>query len=190
MSIDPNTFTNIGMAFEKYPINFPVDNKLTILIGVNGSGKTTTLFALEEYYKKRGDNVLFFKENRLLDITFEDVENFSIICKLTHNEDIFKSIYHINLDLLKETFKYHRGYIRTGILQIVNFFCTINKQKESPIVLIDFPETNLDINYQHKFLENILEYCNIKSMVVATHSPEIISIHTSDTFEMNNFLKL
>ena len=61
----------------------------------------------------------------------------------------------------------------------IMFFDLIFRAKNDSIILIDEPEISLHINWQEKFIDNLLLALSGKKcqIIISTHSPDIIFNH-------------
>jgi archaellum biogenesis ATPase FlaH len=173
----------IGKIFDK-DFNFPIEEKLKIVFGENGSGKTLALRKLASYFIEHGENVLYFPSERIFTADPETIRNAVyglLVNKKLCGEDPYKkygfvkSSIEYDLDHLEQ---YHNQYITSGIIQWVNFFGNIvsNADKEV-IVIIDSPERSLHIRVQRNFVDDILELSNVKKLIICTHDPSMLGNH-------------
>lgn len=159
--------THIGTLFNRYPVNFPLDNRITVLIGHNGSGKTKTLETLQGYFEDKNEEVVFLREYRFLFFNKEELDGLKIILDLQGIE-YDKEWFNV------EHYDIKKGdRINCGKLQILNFIYVASIMTDGNL-LIDFPEINLDLRTQGKLI-SILSQTNLKRIVIATHSPMILS---------------
>jgi AAA15 family ATPase/GTPase len=157
--------------FDKYPIKFPVDEKLSVIYGYNGTGKTYTLEALKEYFEEQGENVIYFPTDRYFNLSEDEVDAIMVMATLTDDKNIF-SRFGINLQPWdyadrKDT------YIDSGYLQVVNFVGTIMLAKKPSIVLIDTVERSLHVSLKRIFLKALMRLDNTKKLIVTAYSPEV-----------------
>ena len=182
----------IGKIFN-CDLNFPIENDISILIGTNGSGKTHTLNYLKQYFENNGENVLYFPDYRYFTsepYKTKDIINSFIVMKKLTNE-----IIHINSDYLEydlnKLYSYHNKPIYNGIIQWINFMGNILlDQRNDKIVIIDTPETNMDITLRRQLLDDILSIGSIKKLIVCTHAPEIIGDRYDYIVNIDNCLNL
>lgn len=171
--------------FGEVEVSFPVDDELAILIGLNGSGKSLTLQLLKEYWEDQGEEVLYFPDER-----FFTKEACDSLWYLVENDLLDK--YKLQKDMMKPK-EMEGRFIHAGYYQLLNFFGTImshfEKYNKEVIVIIDEPERNLHISHQSKLLSDIFSLNNVKKLVVATHSPEIISNHFENVLEIEGCLE-
>lgn len=161
----------IGKMFNKYEVRFPIDNKLTILHGKNGTGKTKVLETLSKYWEEKNRNVLFFAEDRVLKVKKEQIESIFTMFKM-FDDDFFN---HASIQSALFNIEEEYGfYINRGTTQQLNFYTQIALAGEDVHLLIDYPEKNLDMLAQRKLIKSLLYFENIKKIVIVTHSPEII----------------
>lgn len=175
--------------FDHFSVSFPVENSLSIVIGPNGSYKTKTLELLFEYFLERNENVLFFPdENRQFFLTEEDIE------KVVHYKDIKSKFsivekHELDLSLLKPE-SFYGKVITSGYLQLANIVCSILLQEEPTVVIIDMPERNLSIAWQNNLINDLLSLPNVKKLIVATHSPSILSSHWGNCIKIEDCVSL
>jgi ABC-type lipoprotein export system ATPase subunit len=168
--------------WNKYNLQFPVDQDKTFLIGENGSGKSHALLHLKTYFEEQGESVIYFPDDRFF--LLEPKECYSMLRKsknvreLVGMEKNFAAQYNINLDTLFLE-RHYEKYISSGILQLVNFYCTIESAPEKSIVLIDEPERNIDYIKRGTLVDTLFNFSNTKKIIVATHCPSITENHYS-----------
>lgn len=183
----------IGKIFNKYPVNFDMDRKVTIITGLNGSGKTKTLELLNDYFINKGENVLFFPARRRLTITKEDIEKLDTMSKLLNEntlKDLIEKRYDISDPFAFEHCK-HGQYINSGYLQLINFWYNIALfEKQDVIVLIDLIEVSLHPLIQEVFIQGLLEFNKIKKLIITTHSPFIIQEFKDEVINIKECLEL
>lgn len=167
-------FIHLGRSLFGKEVKFPINNKISIIIGKNGTGKTKLLELLFDYYKEKNEEVLYFPEYRKFEFTKEDVLNVKTMLDMMNN-NIFKEydITEKNIEMIIKFLPNKGEFISSGKAQIINFICKIVLSK-NPIVMIDFPETNLDISSRETLIDNLLSL-NIKKLIVVTHDPVIVS---------------
>lgn len=166
-------FKDIGVLFGKYPVRFPVEQKVSIIHGYNGTGKTKVLELLNDYYKKQGESVLYFPVDRIFNLSEEEVESIIVMSAMLNEKDIFSML---DIQLQPWDYEGKKGkYIDSGYLQIVNFVGTIMLAKKPSIVIIDNVERGLHPLIRKIFLRAILALKNTKKLIVSTYSPEIIT---------------
>ena len=187
----------IGEIFNK-SFNFPIENRLSIIIGMNGTGKTLALRKLKEYFEQNNENVVYFPEpeKRILYGDPQEIKtilhnNFDL--ELLNPENTIKN--NFNMAYLNYAIdnieNYLNDYIDSGYIQIINFLYHILRAEKESIILIDTPETNFDIIVQHNLLDYILSLCTVKKLIVCTHSPSIINNNwDSSIVEIENCIKL
>lgn len=177
----------IGNIYDIYDVDFPIHNKLNIIIGPNGSYKTCTLNLLYNFYISNNENVLFFESDRYFNINNKEQE-------LIKSWLLLDSLNQSQLTLLKNIdFKYdfinYGDYINSGKAQLLNFYYQIKKNGKNAHVIIDFPEKNLDIYSKRKFISFFKDCNDIKTLTIVTHSPEIISSYRDYIIDIKNILK-
>ncbi len=60
--------------------------------------------------------------------------------------------------------------------------------KKTGIFIIDEPELSLHVEWQNKFIPNLLEVAGGTQLILATHSPEIIGDRTEKCVEVRGVL--
>ena len=184
----------IGKIFDK-DLNFPVENKLSIIIGAHGTGKTLTLKRLKEYFEQHDENVIYFPEpeNRILTGDINEIKmilenNFSLELLDPNIENYFQ-MDTVNW-ILNRLELYINDYIDSGYVQLINFLYNILKVDKESIVIIDTPEAGLDIIVQRNLLQYLLNLCNTKKLIVCTHSPTIIDKYWDKVIDIGNCIQL
>lgn len=164
--------------WNKYDLQFPVDQDKTYLIGENGTGKSHTLFHLKTYFEEQGEPVIYFPDDRFFlldpDECYSMLRKSKNLRELVGMEKKFTDEYNINLDQLFLE-KHYGAYISSGMLQLVNFYCTIESASEKSIVLIDEPERHIDYIKRNNLINTFFNFPNTKKIIVATHCPSIIN---------------
>jgi len=164
--------------WDTYGLQFPVDQDKTYLIGGNGTGKSHTLFHLKQYFEEQGESVIYFPDDRsfLLDPEkcYSMLRTSKNLRELVGIEKKFSDEYNINLDQLFLE-KHYGRYISSGLLQLVNFYCTIESAPEKSVVLIDEPEKHIDYLKRDNLINTFFNFSNTKKIIVATHCPSIIN---------------
>lgn len=176
--------------FGQYPIKFPLEDGIVIIIGPNGGGKTKLLESMRDYFYEQNENVVYFPSYRTLNITYDDyqsavekIDSIALANKLGEKK--------FNLDLVKKwrlseqdnptlkwDFEYqYKSYINSGSLQAANFLTKIVNGGENLIVMIDLPEISLDHWKRRSLLEDIFNIPNVMQLIVVTHCPEILGEH-------------
>lgn len=158
--------------FGRYPVKFPINEPLIAIHGTNGTGKTKTLEALKEYFEEQGENVVYFDADRYLDLTKDQIISYSVAYNLMQDKNVFEK-HRLNID--DPYLEMYIGQrIRSGMIQMINFICTIVAAPENCVVLIDTPESNLDMYKKREFVDIIKGIDNVKKLILVTHHPEII----------------
>lgn len=174
--------------WDKYDLQFPVDQEKTFLIGENGSGKTHTLLHLKTYFEEQGESVLYFPDDRFFSLEPEECYSMLRTSKnlreIVGTEKKFADKYEMNLDTLFLERNYGT-YISSGMLQLVNFYCTIEAAPKKSIVLIDEPERNIDYIKRRSLIDTLFNFSNTKKIIVATHCPSIIEGHINLMIDIN-----
>lgn len=181
--------------FNRFTIDFPVDQKVSIVIGPNGSYKSHTLRALKKHFEKNGERVLYFSDQRVFQTTKEEalkgaeIEKEKIrLRELISTKEKKKPLYEkYKLDLDKIDFE-ENGVIRSGFMHIVEIATKILLAKERPIVIIDEPEKNLHLRVQNELIQDLLGL-GLKKLIVATHSPSIIGDFHSEIVGIEKVVK-
>jgi predicted ATP-dependent endonuclease of OLD family len=169
--------------FDAYEVSFPLENKLSIVIGENGTGKTQILKALKRHFEEENKKVIYLGDNHL------SKEMRNIDDNVMKQESVFKK-YDIQSDKLD--IKDMEGeFIYSGKVQLANLFCLLQQsRKEKVIVVIDEPERNISLGHQSAMLEDILKYPNVEKLIVSTHSPEILSKWYDEAVLANDCVRL
>lgn len=188
--------------FQKYPINWPLNEKLTIITGVNESGKTLLLESMSDYFIEQQEKVLYFPVDRILNTDFfnfkmvwDKLDSLNVMSQLSDvGQDYnFTKKWGINLSALEMYLKTRQyNYIDTGLCQAINFVVNIMNYGDDIIVMIDMPEKNLDMYKKKSIIDDLLHLPNVKKLIAVTHSPEIISRHMPyawDISELCNILE-
>jgi predicted ATP-dependent endonuclease of OLD family len=177
---------HIGKLFDKYDVNFPIDDPLIIITGMNGSGKTKVLELVNEYFKEKSEDVLFFETERCLSINQDQIDSVLTMSKLINNNVFEKfGIERVNLN------HYEKGIITSGHVQIMNMLCPIilNPDKNY-VVIIDEPERNLHLSNRIKLIDVIYDLKNVKKLIVSTHSPEVVGNYRNETYKIEKFVDI
>lgn len=67
--------------------------------------------------------------------------------------------------------------LSSGEKQVLYIFAKVLLQRNAPVVLLmDEPEISMHVDWQEKLIENILELNPYCQLVIATHSPSVISL--------------
>ena len=74
-------------------------------------------------------------------------------------------------------------YYSSGQRRLISILENINSSEQRTVFLIDEPELSLHIDWQRRFIRNILQFMPTK-MILATHSPDILYHHTEDVIEI------
>lgn len=75
--------------------------------------------------------------------------------------------------------------LSSGEKRIILLFLYVVFSKEK-IILIDEPEISLSLNYQNKFVNDIIKLSNGKKIMMATHAPYIYDDCKANGFELIN----
>lgn len=177
-------FKDINKTLFGKEVKFPIDEKLSIIIGPNGSYKTLTLELLREYFTEQGENVLYFEAERRLMVTKDQIEAAVVMNKLMY-DNFFNEI-DLNASLIAIDREYET-YMNRGTTQLLNFLTQITLSEEC-MVMIDMPERNLDMHAKYIIIKAILSISNVKKLIIVTHQPEIINGHTDKVIEINTCL--
>lgn len=68
-------------------------------------------------------------------------------------------------------------YPTSGQEQIVQIVASVANTEPNTLILIDEPELSLHVDWQIKFIDNLLQLTDEKMLIVATHSPDICLNH-------------
>lgn len=183
----------IGNLFETHAVNVDIDNNLIIFTGMNGSGKTETMKLLQQYFKDNGEHVIYFPEDRILQINEKDMLSIDVANALLGQCSLKKSIekrYDIEDQFAFEGCK--KGeFINSGYLQLINFFYYLSACCNSDsIVIIDNIERSLHMIIQKVLLEDMLGLFNMKKLIITTYSPMIIKEHRKNVVDITDCVKL
>ena len=153
------------------------ENKYSIIIGKNCSGKTVILNLYKNYFEEKNFNVIYFPTYRTLQVSKEEIQAFDVLRKLSNKPTIIE--YLNEACDMKDDFaldNYIPGNtITCGYLQMINFLYTIsyaiqkNKNNKPFILLIDNFELNLHVLMRYKFLNDLLSWVNIDKIIVTTY---------------------
>ncbi|TKI46919.1 AAA family ATPase [Bacillus mycoides] len=84
------------------------------------------------------------------------------------------------------------GVMSSGEKQIVIFFIYVilgvAAEKRKGIFIIDEPELSLHVEWQNKFISNLIKAAGDTQLILATHSPEIIGERTARCVEVRGVL--
>ncbi|PGW37822.1 AAA family ATPase [Bacillus thuringiensis] len=84
------------------------------------------------------------------------------------------------------------GVMSSGEKQIVIFFIYVilgvAAEKRKGIFIIDEPELSLHVEWQNKFIPNLIKAAGDTQLILATHSPEIIGDRTARCVEVRGVL--
>ncbi len=149
---------------KKIEVNLPVGkaklslNDVTIIGGINGSGKTLLLEAIVERAKKEGIPCLYIPALEAYKYNFSD----NAINACQKNFKYFDE---------KPFEQYGMGerFLLGMIQKIIDF-----SDKEGGIIVLDLPETGLHPGWQRKFVDIIRKLSGKKQLAIATHAPSII----------------
>lgn len=107
-----------------------------------------------------------------IDLFVEKVNGYLEYKKLVFNKEEFRFYIEIN----GEAKSVDTPILSSGEKHIYNIFASIIfNNKQNIHVLIDEPELSLSINWQKMFLKDISSFPNVKTMIVVTHSPYVVS---------------
>ena len=180
----------IGNIFE-HPVNIDLEQKLTIIIGENGSGKTKLLDLMNEYFLNNNKNALYLKEDLfILPNEVEEIKAMFALTKLTNQS--FKK-YCIDDDAIVRTYKYlSSGYINDGYSKILYYLYMFEKYSNNNdlILLIDQPENYISIIIQKHMISWFQSYINIKSIFIVTHSPSLIHDNFDCVHNVTDFVNI
>jgi len=176
--------------WDLYDIQFPVEKEKVFIHGMNGSGKTHTLLHLKSYFEESGENVLYFPDERVFLLDPEEcnkiIRKHGGLRAMFGMKEGFIGEHEIDPKQLHLEREYGT-YIRRGKVQLINFFCSIMMLEKESVVIIDEPERNLHLMSQNSLISDLLKLRNVKKIIVATHSPSIISHSMQDAFNVESF---
>lgn len=175
----------IGKLFNKYDVNVPIKDRLNIIIGDNGSGKTKVLELLKDYYIENGENVLYFSSDRFIEFGKEDMDAYDVSEKLLGKNSLRERIelaYDISDPFSYEEIEYGK-HIDCGYLQLINFFYKIAiDPRDNLIVIIDYIERSLHLLIKRQIINDLLKFLKIKNMIISIYSPSIVENGHQDKF--------
>ena len=90
-----------------------------------------------------------------------------------------------NIEVLKNKNDIEFKKLSSGEKRIILLFLYVVFSKEK-IILIDEPEISLSLNYQNKFVNDIIKLSNGKKIMMATHAPYIYDDCKANGFELIN----
>lgn len=170
--------------FNTISVRFPVEEELVLIHGINGNYKTNTLELLAKYYISKGENVLYFPTDRILNVTRKQIDGAVVMNKLAY-ENFFNTI---NLQAAMFNIEAEYGdFINRGTTQLLNFLTNIIIE-EDVTVLIDTPEINLDMYAKRNLVDSIKSLENVKRLVMVTYNPEIIDEYTGEMINIEECL--
>ena len=149
---------------KKIEVNLPVGkaklslNNVTIIGGINGSGKTLLLEAIARKASKEGIPCLYIPALEAWQYNFSDNA----------------------VNACQKNFKYfskkppeHYGMGERFLLGMIQKILDFSSNNKAGMIVIDLPEMGLHLSWQRKFIE-IVERLSNKQLVIATHAPSII----------------
>ena len=77
------------------------------------------------------------------------------------------------------------GYPTSGQEQIVQIVASVANTEPNTLILIDEPELSLHVDWQIKFIDNLLQLADDKMLIIATHSPDICLNHLEMSKALN-----
>ena len=86
----------------------------------------------------------------------------------------------------QETETRNLRWLSSGERQIVGMLFEATHLGQASIVLIDEPEISLHVDWQRKIMPAILDHLNSQQVIVATHSPAVISAYRDDTLRLQS----
>lgn len=180
---------HIGKLFERYDVEFPVENTLSVIHGTNGTGKTKTLELLKEYFEEKGENVIYFEADRNFTVKEEDVKALMMTNILLEENDPFTKC-GIKLEKL-HFFDQYGEHITSGFMQLINLFCNIYFAEKDSIIIIDNIERSLHISIQRIIIDVLLDIKKVKKLIVVTYSPSIVAECSKDeVVDIKNCVKI
>lgn len=171
-----------GKLFDCFTIRFPEEKRFVALHGRNGSYKTHTLAFLADYWRSKGEHVLYFPEERWFTVTKEDVERARSVAEVpvrlrnlvgsTRSKKDAFGLFDEFIDW--DAIPYPTGErITSGTPQLTNLLTRVVLAPPGAVVLIDEPERHLHMMVSMKLVSALLQQ-PLKRLVVATHSPDIV----------------
>ena len=176
-------YSYIGKIFNEYNVKFPLENKLSIIIGENGTGKTKSLECLYDYLIENEDcKTIFLEEYRFKLFNKDDIASLKMLIKLQEIE-IDDSCFNIDHNY------YQLGeFLTSGKEQFLNMLYAASKCINGNL-LIDLPESNLSLHLQGQLINTLLSF-DLKRLVIVTHSPEILGNYYDKAIEIDDIVKL
>lgn len=171
----------IGTLFDSITIDFPIENDLSIVIGVNGSYKSHTLRLLTDYFIEKEENVVFLPDTRFFKHTENEIEHAvkiledkNLVRKML-NPKKFPTIFErTGMDIAKMDIDSLRNQtMESGYAHLLDIFVSIVNGGGDPIVIIDEPEKHLSLGIQEEMIQMIQDI-GVKKLIMATHAPSVI----------------
>ncbi|MDF2533912.1 MAG: hypothetical protein K0R18_69 [Bacillales bacterium] len=157
--------------FNKYPVKFPLKDRVSIIHGLNGTGKTKTLEVLVEYFKEQGEHVIYFPSDRVFSFDIDEVEALEVMWAMTDEQNILKKygfhIYPWDINDMKGQ------YIDSGMLQLINLFGTLAFLDKPSVIIIDTLERSLHAVIRRSILKDLMAVPKIHKLIVTSYSPEV-----------------
>lgn len=167
--------------FGEYEVNFPLEERVSVLIGGNGSGKTKILELLSRHFEKKDKKVIYLSDSRTF--SFSDKDAYWLIFEeetASKDKSLFRK-YDIQSDML-DIVDMEGRFIYSGKVQLANLFCLLQSHRNEQItVIIDEIEKNVHLTHHRSLIKDILKYENVEKLIVSTHSPCVLD-HWSDTY--------
>lgn len=129
---------------------------------------------VETYYNLESFLFDLVKKLNNINITLEKYTNI----KLSFDNDA-------NIKVSKNNTNIEFEKLSSGEKRIILLFLYVVFSKEK-IILIDEPEISLSLNYQNKFVNDIIKLSNGKKIMMATHAPYIYDDCKANGFELIN----
>lgn len=180
--------TSIGRRlWEQYDVSFPTEERLIALLGNNGSGKTQLLNHLASYYEERGERVIYLSDDRYFELPFSMCERIYRqrvgLRQLVGVMGSYVETFELDLVILEQ--QPTPRPITQGKEQLWNFFLSVYAEPSDCILIIDEPEQNLSLTYQDALVRELLALTPVKQLIVATHSPSILSGNLANVIHVN-----
>ncbi len=186
-------YDNSNFSLQNFNLEIPA-NSTTGIIGVSGSGKTTMIDLLLKIYLPTSGNI-FFDETDINEIKNSSLRN--KISYVSQDALFFNRSIEENLNLLNENNKDFSKLFKTmsmsyfdeikdsimgsggvnlssGQKQKFNFVRAY--LKDSEILILDEPTSNLDFESQNILKEYIREINGEKTILLITHTPELLDL--------------
>lgn len=179
------------------PVQVNITEETTVIFGANGSGKSKLLEAISKHHKANTYYITFDKyvliynelaglyefDPEYLTQSLNKKELFNIFCKLV-KKHINKEIYYDEKDYVYK-FKSNENILINDYTKVFSFgeiwFISIliqildNTIRENNILLIDTPETGLNVSIQHDLFKMFRELNPNLQIIAVSHSSAIVN---------------